>query len=448
MNDFQSVFLGNRKMRLRWVAAFLAVLLFAACAAGCGSKPDSPSPAGTASGGNASAETSADVSRTVGEAETDRPSVGEGVNTYALNSSTEGVRILGKRYLPSSTQINCDWTCSGLEMNIRTDGGDIAFTARVSAPFNASCYFRAYVDGQPWLNENGSPYYTVLADMTPVVLKKIPAGEHTVRLIKVTGYTLARAEITRVAFAGTISAAAPAEKSLYLEFIGDSICCGWGVIGNYEGSYADQDGSLAYPYLTATALNADYAVTALSGQGLLKGTPGVYQGYLYASALRGTDSLYQPLRQADVTVVNIGTNDASLQQPAQFHQALEQLLREILRRNPNGRVLLIYNTMNDNYSEEILSLCKEAGGDAAGIYSLRFERAEKEDRPTNHPSAAEQKKEADLLTAFLREKLNETVTAVPFAPPEPEPEPEPEESAISVESVGTGVMLPWDPEKV
>ncbi len=358
-----------------------------------------------------------------------------GVNTYALNSSTEGIRILGQRYLESPVQINCDWSCSGIEMNIETSGGDVTFTARVSAPSNASCYFRAYVDGSPWNNHDGSVYYTVGTALTPIVLENIPSGLHCIRLIKVTGYTLARAELTKVSFAGTILPDAPAEKELYIEFIGDSICCGWGTIGNFEGAYTDQDGTLAYPYLVASALDADYSVNALSGQGLLKGNPGTYNGYIYASALRSTETVYSFSRKADITVINIGTNDASLQQPESFREQYTALLKEISKQNPGGKIYCIYNTMNDNYSSEILSLCEEAGGEAAGIYTLKFDRAEKEGHPTNHPSEGEHAREAEKLLDYLRQTMNNEVTDVPFAPKS--------QVGLKIMQSGTGIFLYW-----
>ena len=92
--------------------------------------------------------------------------------------------------------------------------------------------------------------------------------------------------------------------------------------------------------------------------------------------------------------------------------------------------------MNDNYSEVIRALCADAGGEAAGIYTLRFDRAPREDgHPTNHPSAQEQAKEAELLLTVLRETMDRPVTAVPFAPRE--------SGGLTVEEIGTGILFPW-----
>lgn len=62
-----------------------------------------------------------------------------------------------------------------------------------------------------------------------------------------------------------MSETVPANKNYYIEFVGDSITCAWGTIGEHTGAYTDQDGTLAYSYLVAEAQNADYSMTALSG---------------------------------------------------------------------------------------------------------------------------------------------------------------------------------------
>lgn len=49
--------------------------------------------------------------------------------TVALNSSTAGIKIIGDRMLPSESQINCDWTCSGIEFVFESTGGPLTVKA-------------------------------------------------------------------------------------------------------------------------------------------------------------------------------------------------------------------------------------------------------------------------------------------------------------------------------
>ena len=291
---------------------------------------------------------------------------------YLLNSHTAGVKVLGVRHLESDYQLNCDWTGSGLEMNIVHGGGDIVFFGNCSDP----CYFRAYIDGEEW-NNGPTAYYELSSANRKLTIRNVPAGEHTLKLIKVTGYTLSRAELLSVTFKGTIKEEAPADKELLIEFVGDSISCGWGTIGGHGGAYTDQDGTLAYPLKIAEALNADYSVTALSGQGLLMGNPGMTEGYLYGSALRNKNQYYSFERQADIVVINIGTNDFhySTQQgitEAAFKISYKNFLKKVRQKNGEDcKILCLYNTMNDTYQNALLAAVEEVGGEAAGIYTYK-----------------------------------------------------------------------------
>lgn len=315
--------------------------------------------------------------------------------TYPLNHYTLGVKVLGVRSLESDSQINCDWTCSGIEMNIEHNGGNITFSVGASA----GCYFRAYVDGEIFKSPN--TYYNVPKGRTILTLKNVPEGTHTLRLVKVTGYTLCRAEIYSVSFAGKILDNSPAANELYIEYIGDSISCGWGVIGAHDATYTAQDGTLAYPYLVSEALGADYSITALSGQGLLVGNPGIPKGYLYGSALRDDTTKYTFSRKADIVVINIGTNDYSQKRDSvsEFKAAYAALLETVREKNGDDcKIICIYNTMNDTFSEVLKELCE--GKESSGIYLIKFDKTS-----SGHPTTSENKAYTTVLTNFIKNNI-------------------------------------------
>lgn len=328
------------------------------------------------------------------------------VKTYKITDSTAGIKVLGERYLSSTEQLNCDWTGSGLEMNIYHSGGNITFTASASA----DCYFRAYVDGEVWNNVGKTPYYTVYKSKTDIVLRDVPTGEHVIKLIKVTGYTLSLAQVHDVTFAGTISETAPADKELYIEFLGDSISCGWGTIGTKDGKYTGQDGTVAYPLMVAEALNADYSVTALSGQGLIycgAPNPNLQTGYMYGSARRSVEEEYAFERKSDIVVVNIGTNDYNKRDQVNaedFGDAYLELLKTIKEKNGEDCIIYcLYNTMNDTFHEELLAACAEFGGEAKGVYTVKMVKATR--GASGHPSLEEQEYYAEFLTELFKERL-------------------------------------------
>ncbi len=288
---------------------------------------------------------------------------------YKINSNANNIKILGERYLPNAQTLYADWTCSGLEFSANvTQASNITFTANSTAP----CYFKAYVDGALWKNGT-SDYYTVNGK-SEIVLTGISAGTHTVRLVKATGYTLGQAEISEVEVCGTISATA--EKDLYIEFLGDSISCGWGVVGNHDGGYASQDGTLAYPYLVAQAMNADYSIMGLSGRGVVYGTDLNFdKNYLHASPLRGTTA-YGFERKADIVVINLGTNDrGNHADTAEFEAGYVRLLENVFAKNGSDCIVYcLWGAMNDAYNTQIQSAIAtyKASHSTAKIYTLEL----------------------------------------------------------------------------
>ena len=321
--------------------------------------------------------------------------------TTPLNANTAGIKILGERAYVSEDeqQINCDWTCSGIEFVLNSLGGSVSFEAGSDKP----CLFRAYVNGTEW--KNGISSYFEVSGETTITLKNVPVGELTIRLVKVTGHTLARAQLYSMTYYGTLSETAPADKELYIEFIGDSISCGWGVVGAHDGTYAAQDGTYAYPYLLSNRLNADYAVTALSGQGVLfhgTGMPNMLNGYLLASPLRNSAALYGFERKADIVVVNIGTNDYSHRgsngiTAESFADAYKEMLETIREKNgADCRIVCLYNTMNDTFADGIVAACHELGGMSAGFYTYEMDRA-----ASGHPTIEENADYTDALEEFL-----------------------------------------------
>ena len=334
------------------------------------------------------------------------------INTYErstvrLNKSAEGIKILGVRNLKAGAAINADWTCSGVEFYADCEG-----TLTLSVASTTPCYYRVYVDGEPYMNGN-TPYFTV-DQTTKINVENIERGEHLFRFVKATGYTLAKSTIFSVTLNGLISKNAPADNDLYLEFVGDSICCGWGVIpdakGEYNGTYQSQDGTLAYPYLISTALGADYSITALSGQGLLCGNPGMTIGYNYACHAKNSDDEYDFERKPDAVIINIGTNDYSQREKLgiteqDFLNSYKSFLTNVRAKNGEDcKIILVYNVMNDTFAASIINAVRSMGGEDAGYYLYRAQRTKRE-RGNSHPSQGENVEYAENIGNYIKEVL-------------------------------------------
>ena len=144
----------------------------------------------------------------------------------------------------------------------------------------------------------------------------LPQGKHFFELIKLTetaNNSLGVASVT------TDGAFLPykEQKNLKIEFIGDSITTGFGVLcketyGEYKTK--EQDVTKAFSYLTAKALSAEYQVIAAGGWPIYKSKyadcsiPDFYDNI---DLTRNTQKYDHSAFVPDVVVVALGTNDES-----------------------------------------------------------------------------------------------------------------------------------------
>ena len=163
------------------------------------------------------------------------------------------------------------------------------------------------------------------------------------------------------------------EKDRKIEFIGDSVTCGYGVDDedpSHDFSTATEDAEKTYAYKTVEALNADYSVVAYSGYGIVSGytadgtkeeamlVPPVYEhlGKNNGSA----DHVLDLSAKWDFTefvpdeiVINLGTNDATYTlhdaaKEAEFVSLYVDFLKTVRKDNPNARITASLGVMNDD----------------------------------------------------------------------------------------------------
>ncbi len=144
----------------------------------------------------------------------------------------------------------------------------------------------------------------------------LPRGKHLFELIKLTetaNNSLGVASVT------TDGAFLPykEQKNLKIEFIGDSITTGFGVLckqtyGEYKTE--EQDVTKAFSHLTAKALSAEYQVVAAGGWPIYKSkysNCAVPDFYDNVDLTRNTQKYDHSSFVPDVVVVTLGTNDES-----------------------------------------------------------------------------------------------------------------------------------------
>ena len=397
------------------LSLFLVAVMLITALAGCANGTDTP--AGTTAETNGATDPATDPET---DPETDPdPTPSISGTKFALNNTATWAKLLDPRMEATADYITCDWSASGIEFTA-TFGGDVTFEVNATTKTGGGvegCYFRAYVDGA--IYKNGESDYYEAKGASTIILKNVPEGTHTVRLVKATGYTLANVELKNVYLTGTVADTAPAAKDLFIEFVGDSISCGWGVVGNYDGAYTAQDATLAYPYLVAGALDADYSVVALSGQGIIKGNPGIANGYKYASPFRSKATEYAFTRKANVVVINADTNDAYDNYPTtNYIEALGDFVEYVREKNgADTHIILVCNMMKVLYTEAIGDFVKTLGGAESKYYVYKATTAA--GVHSAHPTAEENVKYAEELGGMINAILEGTYSDK-VEPPAPE----------------------------
>jgi lysophospholipase L1-like esterase len=147
----------------------------------------------------------------------------------------------------------------------------------------------------------------------------------------------------------------PIVRSRRIEVIGDSISCGYGILGanaSCRFSYATEDHFESYDALTARALSADLTTIAWSGRGILRNNTGDTTGVVgdfYDRALPVTGEPddegvvvwdFAKAAPPQVVVINVGTNDFFLGVPdsAQFEGAYNKLIDRVRKNYPQAHI--------------------------------------------------------------------------------------------------------------
>ena len=215
---------------------------------------------------------------------------------------------------------------------------------------------------------------------------------------------------------------APERPALKIEFIGNSITCGYGTeadSGQVHFSYENENHTLSYAYLTARALDADFNVVAKSGIGMYRsyggpreGTPGNRIPDLYDRTLFYTHdyewdhSSFRP----DIICINLGTNDTSLEmfEPELFEAKYNEFLDRLRELQPQARIVVLNGPMLNGLWLEVVteSLDRVAEG-REGVSRFDFSPCTGElgYGADFHPSRARAVRMADELIPYLQSIL-------------------------------------------
>ncbi len=292
--------------------------------------------------------------------------------------------------------------------------------------------FEIRLDGEKVLDRR------LMSEETPVtVFEGEEKRNAEVRLIKLSECTQSLMAVQGIETDGTISALT--ERPLKIEFIGDSITCGYGVEGKSVDepfTTAAENAEKAYAFLTAEALNMDALLTSFSGYGIVSGytddpeirnetelVPLYYEKegqnpYRLPSGKRIQEiprdfSAFQP----DYIVVNLGTNDLSwcgTDRERQELFALEyaEFLKTVRKNNPAARILCILGVMGTGLNPKVQQAAgnysRETGDREIRVMMLEEQNAERDGLGSYfHPSEITQRLLAEKVTDAIRDWMEQ-----------------------------------------
>ncbi len=332
------------------------------------------------------------------------------LNAAKIAAST---RLLGRTAL-TEEGLQCDFVATGISFRAHI-GAELRF--RAISP--ADAYFTVFADGERLPQRyvaRGSGTVTVSLPAKP---QETCPLRH-IEIIKQNEAIFAPALLLSLSYFG--SPAMPTEeKDLYLEFLGDSITGGSCNLlkgeapagGPDHNSSIWQDGTLAYSYLTARALDADVSIINRSGIGVHTGWSNqdgsgfnMDRYWPCRSFVRSEEQMdFSQARVPDAVIINLGTNDVTFpSEEAPFQKSVADLIR--LVRTSYGvdmPIVWAYNMMCEGYSGRVKTVFAALGGEEKGLYTVSLTR--NTEGGIGHPSVAGHAVCAKELAAFLRTRV-------------------------------------------
>lgn len=350
------------------------------------------------------------------------------VKTYMPDE--EYVKVLGRADFTENTLwmvhsgSGAEFTFTGTEATVTmqcdsTIMGSRDNQARIAIFVNGECVVDEMIDKM---------------DETFTVFKSETPQECTIRIVKLSEAAMSTVGIKtlEVECIGDIQPT-PGKEHL-IEFIGDSITCGYGVEDedkNHHFSTKTENVMKTYAYKTAEALDADYSMVSFSGYGIVSGSTGDGQKHpeqvlsLYYEKLGFSYGAYVGKyaadvawdfnkRQPDLIVINLGTNDETYTKTDaakrdEYVAGYVEFLKMVRKNNPDATILCTLGIMGDGLYpslEKAVEQYSTESGDT-NVHTMKFDVQSPADGLAAdwHPTEATHTKAADKLAAEIKEVM-------------------------------------------
>ena len=307
------------------------------------------------------------------------------------------------------------WTYPGIQIHAAFEGTSISMKTNPGSGF----YMVELDDKTPFKVES------IEDDSVVVIAENLPEGCHRIAITyaiegllkhpKFYGFMLDK---------GSDLCPCPELPQRRMEFIGNSITCGYGIEGDVSDkkfSYSQQNVYYTYEAIVARALNAQYQVVARSGIGIYRNNNGNVKGdknvlpacYPYTQFGVGGEKWDFSRFQPDVVCVNLGTNDTThpSYETGLLASAFKNFLKVLRGHYPDAKIILLTGSMlKGQRLADVKKAQQEAVEDAASrgdknVFRVDFTPADGTYGwgTHRHPSKRQHAHMAEELLPFIRE---------------------------------------------
>lgn len=348
-----------------------------------------------------------------------------------VNASNPNIQYTGR--INNTDPNNVIFSFPGVSIKAKFQGTaiDAIFTEYGSGGAQTTNYFNVIIDG-------GAPTVLKLSSAQTVyqLARNLADTEHTIELFKRT-----ESSVGKVAFKGfqlvsgktlVTPNALPSKK---IEFIGNSITCGYGNESSANPPVAgftsvNENNYKAWGAVTARNLNAQYSCVAYSGRGLYRNNSGTMTGtlpliYDQSIADDASASWDHTRFTPDVIVINLGTNDFAAEvssaawavSETTFGTTYKNFIAKLRGYYPNASIICAVGVMMSDYYpsggqhwtriqsyvSNVVSQVKAAGDNK--VYYFKMDPQSPPYGEDWHPTAATDASMATALTSFINTNI-------------------------------------------
>lgn len=319
-------------------------------------------------------------------------------------ASDEYVKPLGRNLFKDDIRM-FTYTCSGIEFEF------VGTSASIDIICGGKARVAVYVNDE-LIND-------IILDKGETSLDVFSANEAqyskiTFRKLSEMGYNYVGVKSINVTSQGMIYPSA--EKTHSIEYIGDSVTCGYGIDNDDFGN-----GSKSYAALVAERFDVDYSICACGGIGVYsaytegnKPNRDSLIGELYDKQMIDNE-IWDFSQQYDLIVINMGSNDNVwvrdiYERKQKFGEAYYELITQVREANPDAYIICSYGVLSTGLMDEIRKQAdrySSENGDSK-LYCFQYELQDivRDGYGTNyHPSAKTHENMANALSDYISELL-------------------------------------------